>query len=166
GGVPLKVFFGLAGGLVKFAASRIENPDAIPGIWAMNPVSSFISNLNKEGNSIKGGPVIYNTIGSNFEPSGVFKGGIKDDIADGIADAFFGDKNDLVVDTDNMMVNWPKGVVSDAESDYRYAPGEHVYHLNYFEQAETYRKFQEYFGVNLKVAIEECISDNLLKENS
>ena len=37
GGVPLKVFFGLVGGLVKFAASRIKDPDAIPGIWAMNP---------------------------------------------------------------------------------------------------------------------------------
>ncbi len=162
GGAPLKVFFGLVGGLVKFAASRIKNPDAIPGIWAMNPDSSFISNLNKEGNGIKGGPVTYNTIGSNFEPSGVFKGGIKDDIADGIADAFFGDKNDLVVDTDNMMVNWPKGVVCNAESNYRFAPDEHVYHLNYFGQAETYRKFQEYFGVNLKAAIDECISDNLI----
>ncbi len=163
GGVPLKVFFGLVGGLVKFAASRIENPDAIPGIWAMNPDSSFISKLNKEGKSIKNGPVTYNTIGSNFEPSGIFKGGIKDDIADGIADAFFGDRNDLVVDTDNMAVNWPKGVVSDVESNFRYSPDKHVYHLNYFEQAETYRKFEEFFDLDLNATIEECISANQLK---
>ena len=163
GGVPLKVFFGLVGGLVKFAASRIENPDAIPGIWAMNPDSTFISKLNKKGKSIKKGPVTYNTIGSDFEPSGIFKGGIKDDIADGIADAFFGDRNDLVVDTDNMAVNWPKGIVSDVESNFRYSPDKHVYHLNYFEQAETYRKFEEFFDLDLNATIEECISANQLK---
>ncbi len=165
GGVPLKVFFGLVGGLVKFAASRIKNPDAIPGIWAMNPNSSFISVLNKKGKSIKSGPVTYNTIGSNFEPSGILKGGIKDDIADGIADVFFGYRNDLVVDTDNMVVNWPKGIKSEKESDFLYPSDEHVYHLNYFEQAETYRMFERSFGLDLDVTIKECISANQLKKN-
>ncbi len=109
--------------------------------------------------------VLCDTIGSNFEPSGIFKGGIKDDIADGIADVFFGYRNDLVVDTDNMVVNWPKGIKSEKESDFLYPSDEHVYHLNYFEQAETYRMFERSFGLDLDVTIKECISANQLKKN-
>ena len=107
GGAPLKIFFNLVGGLIKFASSKLKGPKAIPGVWAMNPNSDFIKKLNKSSSSI-GGEVVYNTIGSDFEPSGIFKGGIKDDIADSIADVYFGDPNDLVVDTDKMAVPWPK----------------------------------------------------------
>lgn len=165
GVVPLKIFFGLVGGLVKFASSKVKNPKAIPGIWAMNPNSEFIKMLNEAGRRIKGGSVTYNTIGSDFEPSGLLQGGIKDDIADGIADAFFGDPNDLVVDEGRMRVAWPNGIINNEDSDFRYEPAEHVYHLNYFEQAETYKMFEKFFGVDLDVVIKECVSTKLLKKN-
>lgn len=99
---------------------------------------------------------MYNTIGSDFEPSGIFKGGIKDDIADNIADVYFGDPNDLVVDTDKMVVPWPGGVKSGI--NFKYDPSDHVYHLNYFKQSETYRKFSDIFKVDLGTVIQECIS--------
>ncbi len=51
------------------------------------------------------------------------------------------------------------------DSDFRYEPDEHVYHLNYFEQAETYKMFEKFFKVNLDTVIKECVSENLLKEN-
>ncbi|NUO09709.1 MAG: caspase family protein [Candidatus Brocadia sp.] len=155
GGAQLKVFFNLVGGLIKFASTKLEKPDAVPGIWAMNPHSEFIKNLNQANRSIDG-TVTYNTIGSDFEPSGFFQGGIKDDIADSIADVYFGDPNDLVVDTDKMVVSWPKGILSNELSNFKYRPEYHVYHLNYFSQAETYRKFSEFLGVDLKTAISEC----------
>lgn len=81
---------------------------------------------------------MYGTIGSDFEPSGIFKGGTKDDIADCIADVYFDDANDLVVDTDKMAVPWPSGIKNGIKFNYK--PGQHVYHLNYFKHAETYRK--------------------------
>jgi len=161
GGAPLKIFFNLVGGLIKFASSKLKEPNAIPGVWAMNPNSEFIKKLNQSSSSIGGG-VVYNTIGSDFEPSGIFKGGIKDDIADSIADVYFGDPNDLVVDTDKMVVNWPKGVNSGI--NFKYEPVEHVYHLNYFKQAETYRKFSDIFKVGLGTVIQECISLNQLDD--
>ena len=52
--------------------------------------------------------------------------GIKDDIADNIADVYLGDPNDLVVvDTDKMIVPWPKGVSSGI--NFKYEPKSHVY---------------------------------------
>jgi hypothetical protein len=164
GVVPLKIFFGLVGGLVKFASSKVKNPKAIPGIWAMNPNSEFIKRLNQSKGNI-GGTVTYNTIGSDFEPSGILSGGIKDDIADGIADAFFGNPNDLVVDEERMKVAWPGDITSSVDSDFRYKPDEHVYHLNYFAQAETYKMFGKYFNIDLDSVIKECISTKLLKKN-
>lgn len=160
GGAPLKFFFSIVSGLVKFAASKLERPDAVPGIWAMNPNSDFIKKLNQTGNSINGS-VTYNTIGSDFEPSGIFQDGIKDDIVDSIADVYFGDPNDLVVDTDKMVVSWPKGIQSGI--NFTYEPEEHVYHLNYFKQARTYKKFAKFLGVNLETAIKECISEKQLE---
>lgn len=160
GGAPLKVFFNLVGGLIKFASTKLEDPNAIPGVWAMNPNSDFIKKLNRTGSGING-TVKYNTIGSDFEPSGIFNGGIKDDIADSIADVYFGDPNDLIVDTDKMVVNWPKGIISG--HNFSYQPEEHVYHLNYFQQAKTYTSFSEMFGVELKHVIEECIRENQLE---
>jgi hypothetical protein len=99
---------------------------------------------------------------SDFEPSGIFKGGIKDDIADNIADVYFGDPNDLVVDTDKMVVPWPKGVRSGL--NFKYEPEAHVYHLNYFKQAETYRRFSDIFQIDLAVAIKDCINMGNLAE--
>lgn len=160
GGAPLKFFFSVVSGLVKFASTKLERPDAVPGIWAMNPNSDFIKKLNQTGNSITG-VVTYNTIGSDFEPSGIFQGGIKDDIVDSIADVYFGDPNDLVVDTDKMVVSWPKGIQSGI--NFKYEPEEHVYHMNYFKQARTYRKFAKFLGVNLETAIKECISKKQLE---
>jgi len=92
-------------------------------------------------------------------------GGIKDDIADGIADAFFGNPNDLVVDEERMKVAWPGDITSSVDSDFRYKPDEHVYHLNYFAQAETYKMFGKYFNIDLDSVIKECISTKLLKKN-
>ena len=160
GGAPLKVFFNLVGGLIKFASTKLEDPNAIPGVWAMNPNSDFIKKLNRMGSGING-TVKYNTIGSDFEPSGIFKDGIKDDIADSIADVYFGDPNDLIVDTDKMVVNWPKGIISG--HNFSYQPEEHVYHLSYFQQAKTYTSLSEMFGVELKRVIEECTRENLLE---
>lgn len=161
GGAPLKVFFNLVGGLIKFASTKLEKPDAVPGVWAMNPNSDFIKKLNQTGNSIDG-TVTYNTIGSDFEPSGIFHGGIKDDIADSVADVYFGDPNDLVVDTEKMVVRWPGGIRSGI--NFRYEPDEHVYHLNYFKQAKTYKKFSEFLDMNLDAAIKESVSLNQLIE--
>lgn len=161
GGAPLKIFFNLIGGLIKFAASKLKEPNAIPGVWAMNPNSDFIKKLNQSSSSISG-EVVYNTIGSDFEPSGIFKGGIKDDIADSIADVYFGDPNDLVVDTDKMVVPWPGGVKSGI--NFKYKPSDHVYHLNYFKQAKTYKKLSEVFEVDLKEAINICISEGQLED--
>lgn len=162
GGVQLKVFFNLVGGLIKFASTKLEKPDAVPGVWAMNPDSDFIKKLNENGTKIIGGTVTYNTISSDFEPSGIFQGGIKDDIADSIADVFFGDPNDLVVDTEKMVVKWPEGIRGGI--NFRYEPDEHVYHLNYFKQARTYKKFSEFFDMNLEAVIKECVSLNQLVE--
>lgn len=159
GGEPLKVFFHLVGGLIKFASTKLEKPDAVPGIWAMNPNSDFIKKLNQTDNSIDGA-VTYNTIGSDFEPSGIFRGGIKDDIADSIADVYFGDPNDLVVDTEKMVVQWPRGIRSGI--NFRYEPNEHVHHLNYFKQAKTYKRFSEFLDMNLEAVIKECVSLNQL----
>ena len=53
-----------------------------------------------------------------------------------------------------MVVNWPEGVVSDDKSNFRYSPDKHVYHLNYFEQAETYRMFEKSFSLDLDATIE------------
>ncbi len=165
GVVPLKIFFGLIGGLIKFVSSKVKDQDAIPGIWAMNPHSDFIKKLNKNSAKI-GGKVIYNTIGSDFEPSGLLRGGVKDDIADGIADAFFGDPNDLVVDEERMKVKWPNGIASGkVDPNFRFEPEEHVYHLNYFRQAETYEMLGKYFEVDLDTVIKECVSTNLLRRN-
>lgn len=150
GGVALKIFFNIAGGLVKFAASKLEDPHAVPGVWAMNPCSDFIKKLNQSSASTDGA-VTYNTIGSNYEPSSGLKGGVKDNIIDSIADAFFGDPNDLIVDTDKMVVPWPRGINSG--KNFTFDPNQHVYHLNYFAQAETYRKFSEVFGVELSGVI-------------
>ena len=162
GGAPLKIFFNLVGGLIKFASSKLKEPKAMPGVWAMNPKSEFIDKLNKNVSGIGSGVVTYNTIGSDFEPSGIFRGGIKDDIADSIADVYFGDPNDLVVDTDRMLVPWPRGINSGI--NFKYEPAEHVYHLNYFKQAETYRKFSDIFKVDLGTVIQECISLNQLND--
>jgi hypothetical protein len=147
--------------LIKFASSKLKEPNAIPGVWAMNPNSEFIKKLNQSDCRIGGGVVTYNTIGSDFEPSGIFKGGIKDDIADSIADVYFGDPNDLVVDTGKMVVPWPRGVKSGI--NFKYDPSDHVYHLNYFKQAETYKKLSEVFEVDLKEAINICISEGCLE---
>ncbi len=160
GGAPLKFFFSVVSGLVKFASTKLERPDAVPGIWAMNPNSDFIKKLNQTGNSIAG-MVTYNTIGSDFEPSGIFQGGIEDDIVDSIADVYFGDPNDLVVDTDKMVVSWPKGIQSGI--NFKYEPEEHVYHLNYFKQAKTYKKFSKFLGVNIETALKGCISEKQLE---
>ena len=160
GGVPLKIFFSLVGGLIKFASAKLKEPDAIPGVWAMNPNSDFIKYLNKD--RIIGGTVTYNTIRSDFEPSGISHGGIKDDVADKIADVFFGDPNDLIVDTEKMKIEWPKGIRGGV--DFKYEPKEQVYHLNYFKQAETYRKFSDIFKVDLETVIQECISLNQLDD--
>ena len=162
GGAPLKIFFNLVGGLIKFASSKLKKPKAMPGVWAMNPKSEFIDKLNKNVSGIGSGVVTYNTIGSDFEPSGIFRGGIKDDIADSIADVYFGDPNDMVVDTDRMLVPWPRGINSGI--NFKYEPAEHVYHLNYFKQAETYRKFSDIFKVDLGTVIQECISLNQLND--
>ena len=152
GGAPLKVFFNLVGGLVKFASTKLERPDAVPGIWAMNPNSDFIKRLNQDSSTIDE-VVTYNTVGSNFEPSGIFQGGIKDDIADSIADVYFGNPNDLVVDTEKMVVSWPKGIKGEKDLNLKFAPEEHVFHLNYFKQAKTYGMFSEISGVNLETVI-------------
>lgn len=157
----MKIFFSVVGGIIKFLSKKIDDPKAIPGIWAMNPNSEFIKDLNKK--KAIGGRVYYNTIGSEFEPSGILQDGIKDEILDGIADAFFGVPNDLVVDTDKMVVPWPTGIQSG--EDYNYKSSDHVYHLNYFLQAVTYEKLAEYFGVNLEGAIEECVSGGLLEDS-
>ena len=143
GGAPLKIFFNLVGGLIKFASSKLKEPKAIPGVWAMNQNSDFIKKLNKSSSSI-GGEVAYNTIGSDFEPSGIFKGGIKDDIADSIADVYFGDPNDLVVDTDKMVVPWTE-VLRESGINFKYEPEAHVYHTsNYFKMQQHTQNFQRY----------------------
>lgn len=54
GGAPLKIFFNLVGGLVKFASSKLREPNAIPGVWAMNPNSEFIKKLNQGSIGIGG----------------------------------------------------------------------------------------------------------------
>ncbi|UJS20909.1 MAG: caspase family protein [Candidatus Brocadia sp.] len=145
GGAPMKIFFSLVGGLVKFLSQKIKD-QSIPGIWAMDPHSDFINTLNKKGTDVKG-VVTYDTIGSEFEPSGISAGGVRDDIIDGIADAFFGAPNDLVVDTEKMIVDWPKGIQGKKTLSHAFQPADHVYHLNYFKQAETYRKISEFFEV-------------------
>lgn len=165
GGASMKIFFTLAGGLVKFISKKIKD-QSIPGIWAMDPNSEFLATLNTKSGGIQGN-VTYDTIGSDFEPSGIFRGGVCDDIIDGIADIYFGDANDLVVDTDKMIVDWPKGIQGKKTLSHAYKSSEHVYHLNYFKQAETYRKFSEFFGIKSRVlgdAINECISNGLLED--
>ena len=161
GGAPMKIFFSVVGGIIKFLSKKMDDPEAIPGIWAMNPNSEFIKDLNK--NKDIGGRVFYNTIGSEFEPSGILQDGIKDEIIDGIADTFFGAPNDLVVDTDKMVVPWPGGI--QGGKNFKYEPSDHVHHLNYFIQAETYGKLSEYFDVNLEDAIKACVSMGLLENN-
>jgi hypothetical protein len=158
GGAYLKIFFRIVGGLVKFLSKKIKE-QAIPGVSAMDPTQDFIKKLNQNSTGISG-TITYNIIGSDFEPSGIFHGGIKDDIADCTADAFFGHRNDLIVDTDNMYVTWPKGIKSGG--NFIYDPQEHVYHLNYFKQAKTYLKLSEFFNVNMEQAIRECVSKNKL----
>ena len=96
-------------------------------------------------------------LGSNFK-----KGVIKDDIADNIADVYSGDPNDLVVDTDKMVVRWPSGIKSG--EDFKYEPQDRVYHLNYFKQAKTYWKFSDIFKVDLGTVIQDCISLNQLDD--
>lgn len=161
GGAPLKIFFNLVGVILKFASSKVKSPTAIPGLWAMNPGSEFLKRLNDTGNSIPGCTATYNTIGSNFEPSGIFKGGIKDDVIDSVADAFFGHANDLVVDTKSMDITWPGGI--DGGKDYEYIPDKHVYHLNYFNQIETMKTFGKVFDLsNMDNVIKQCTLDKTL----
>ncbi|MDR4507748.1 MAG: caspase family protein [Candidatus Brocadiaceae bacterium] len=157
---PLKLFSGIAGGLIKFSSDKLKRPDAIPGIWSMNPQSSFIEELNQD-RGVTIAEVTYNTIGSNFEPSGIVHGGIVDDMANSVADVFFGDRNDLIVDTDHMAIPWPHKIngesgPEDPKHNYTFLPEKQVHHLNYFQQEETYRKFEQFFGINLNTAIQKC----------
>ncbi len=165
GGPAVKITFNLMGILLKFVSSKIKNKDAIPGLWAMNPNAGFIEKLNDKDKVINNCTAIYNTIGSNFEPTGIFKGGVGDDIIDSVADAFFGHENDLVVDTKNMdLINWPQGVKDGTE--HIYAPDKHVHHLNYFRQVETLETFSKVFGLGISPNDIMTSLKNKLKEDS
>lgn len=136
--LPVAELIGGLGAFVKYLASEVVDENAVPGLAAMNPEGAFVAALNQvQVAGVVAQQTIY-TIASNFEATNnpdpfLKKIGVVL-LDEGLLDPLFQGENDLVVDTNSSGILAPGFAVAGSKL---YAPGESVYHLNYFVQAET-----------------------------
>jgi len=143
------------GALVKYLVVVAITKGGVPGLAAMEPDGTFITEINgtQPGQPTAGTP--WHVISSNFEVAQALDGqhgqhGQRGQhsqpalpaelllkLADGLADRLMGVKNDLVVDTASMSsVDLPSGGGFIKES-LTFGTNDVVHHLNYLIQPRT-----------------------------
>ena len=129
--------------LVKALVSEAADEQRVPGLGAMVPGGTFITDINKPPASGQKPSTAYYTVSSDFEVHGL--SGPQELpvklirlIADGLVDQLMGDANDLVVDVSSMTSIDPD--VPDAVQQ-SLALGENsaTYHSAYFVAPEVLR---------------------------
>ena len=121
----------LAGGLKLLIAEILKTKDnvkALPGIEAMNPGSSFIKILNDRSPETAMNDVSLAIISGNSQASISLKG-----LAAITTRLFFGQRNDMVVNTDSMYL----GAARSNNIQYFFDQGPTVTHTTYFENNKT-----------------------------
>ena len=113
-------FVGALGELVTAVAQEKQDPTILPGIEAQSPQSQFIRLLNGAHRELDSDLTV---IAGDCE--GTFKG---------MADYFFYEANDLVVDSRSMLRGVPR------KRSRWYCSGGDVHHLNYFGDEDTVTK--------------------------
>jgi len=122
--------FGVLADLLLELKKQSSNPEAIPGLAAMDPESNFIKMINREDVRIEAdltviaGDVEKNNLVGRL---GIF-----------FTDLFYTDEHDLVVQTPAMY-----GGPSRQVGRYFFDRGADVNHFNYFSNEKTARKIEE-----------------------
>ncbi|MEW6607221.1 MAG: caspase family protein [bacterium] len=129
GGAWLKIALPFLTGVIRYLSSKLDNPEVIPGLWAQNPNSPFLTTLNPDQ---KPPNTTYAAITSDFEPRNFFQKAVLENILDMVADAFFGYANDMVVNTKNMT-----SIEIADEYHQHFTQERNVHHCNYFTFKET-----------------------------
>ncbi|MBV4356773.1 CHAT domain-containing protein [Pinibacter aurantiacus] len=155
-------FFNLLGGaanpvadilkeLVAETVKTKEDANALPGIEAMSPDSPFVKVLNDRSDNaaIGGGSLAVisgnGKIGLSVKSFGIILGKL-----------FFGQRNDLVVNTDSMYL----GTRRNGNIQYFFDQGGDVNHFNYFFNAKTRAAINEALKADDGVAIPGFTSVN------
>lgn len=130
--------------LVKYATAHALAETAVPGLAAMQPGCSFLTQLNAAFDAAAPGRPAYYAIlsefkerllGGNHEPAELSKRLLLT-LADATADQLFGCGNDLVVDTTSMCAIGTDGTMALADRfDMGTTP--YVYHTIYFTRPEV-----------------------------
>jgi CHAT domain-containing protein len=155
-------FFNLLGGaanpvadilkeLVAETVKTKEDVNALPGIEAMNPDSPFVKVLNdRSDDAAVGGSSLAvisgnGKIGLNIKSFGIILGKL-----------FFGQRNDLVVNTDSMYL----GTRRNGNIQYFFDQGGDVNHFNYFFNTKTRAAINEALKADDGIAIPGFTSVN------
>ncbi|MBN1453645.1 MAG: CHAT domain-containing protein [Anaerolineales bacterium] len=116
--------YGVITDLLLELKKQIANPEAMPGLAAMNPESNFIKMINRPDVQVN---VDLSVVAGDIE---------KNDLAGRLAifftDLFYTDEHDLVVQTPAMF-----GGPSRKEGRYFFHKGSDVNHFNYFSSRKT-----------------------------
>lgn len=117
--------------LVMTAVASKNNPDALPGLEAMNPDSPFIKVLNYQGTEIKVNSLLH-VVGGSSELSLSFQG-----LVALAGKLFFRGQNDLVVDTESMKWGTPR---LEGKTSIFIDKSKKINHIVYFSTPETQEK--------------------------
>jgi len=122
--------FGVLADLLLELKKQSSNPEAIPGLAAMDPASNFIRMINREDVKVDADLTV---IAGDIE-----KNNLVGRLAIFFTDLFYSDENDLVVNTPAMY-----GGPERTDGRYFFDKGADVNHFNYFANQKTAEKLQE-----------------------
>ena len=117
--------------LVMSAVTSKNNPEALPGLEAMNPDSPFIKALNFQGTEIKVSSLLH-VVGGSSELSMTFRG-----LVVLAGKLFFRGQNDLVVDTESMKWGTPR---KEGKTSVFIDKSQKINHIVYFGTQEIQEK--------------------------
>jgi len=122
--------FGVLADLLLELKKQSSNPEAIPGLAAMDPASNFIRMINREDVKVDADLTV---IAGDIE-----KNNLAGRLAIFFTDQFYSAENDLVVNTPAMY-----GGPTRVDGRYFFDKGSDVNHFNYFANQKTAEKLQE-----------------------
>ncbi len=122
--------FGVLTDLLLELKKQSTNPDAIPGLAAMNPESDFIKMINR--------PDVELGVDLSVVAGDVEKNNLAGRLAIFFTDLFYSDEHDLVVQTPAMY-----GGPARKSGRYYFHKGSDVNHFNYFSNRATAEKIKE-----------------------